>query len=54
MKNSKGKFLFLLDGYDELKAPKNMYLTNRLAEWRGTVKVLTTSRQEYLAAYGNY
>ena len=54
MKDSTKKFLFMLDGYDELKSPKNMYITNRLAEWQGTVKVIMTSRQEYLTAYGNY
>ena len=54
MKNSDGKFLFLLDGYDELKAPKNMYIQNKLSDWAGTVKVIMSSRQEYLQAYGNY
>ena len=54
MKNSNKKFLFLLDGYDELKVPKNMFITNKLNEWKGTAKLLITSRQEYLLAYGNY
>ena len=54
MKNSDKKFLFLLDGYDELKVPKNMFITNKLNEWKGTAKLLITSRQEYLLAYGNY
>ena len=54
MKNSDKKFLFLLDGYDELKVPKNMLITNKLNEWKGTAKLLITSRQEYLLAYGNY
>ena len=45
MKNMVGaKFVIMLDGYDELKAPKNMYITNRLADWKGDVKVLITSR----------
>jgi hypothetical protein len=54
MKESDKKFLFLLDGYDELKVPKNMFITNKLNEWKGTAKLLITSRQEYLVAYGNY
>jgi len=54
MKNSSGHFLFLLDGYDELKAPKNMYIQNKLVDWKGTVKMIMSSRQEYLSAYGNY
>jgi hypothetical protein len=54
MKESDKKFLFLLDGYDELKVPKNMFITNKLNEWKGTAKLLITSRQEYLLAYGNY
>ena len=54
LKESNKKFLFLLDGYDELKVPKNMFITNKLNEWKGTAKLLITSRQEYLMAYGNY
>lgn len=54
LKEKKRKFLFLLDGYDELKVPKNMFVTNKLNEWKGVVKLLVTSRQEYLIAYGNY
>ena len=54
MKDSLAHYFIMLDGYDELKNPKNMYLTNRLEKWRGQVKLLITSRQEYLTAYGNY
>ena len=54
MKGSNGKFVFLLDGYDELKLPRNMYESNKLGDWGGTVKVIMTSRKEYLSNYGNY
>lgn len=54
MKGSNGKFVFLLDGYDELKIPRNMYDHNKLGDWKGTVKVIMSSRQEYLSNYGNY
>ena len=53
MKDSDGKFIFLLDGYDELKVPKNMYAINKMSEWQGKVKMIMTSRHEYLAAYGS-
>ena len=54
LRASHGKFLLLLDGYDELKAPKNLHLANRVDGWTGAVKMIITSRQQYLAAYPDY
>ena len=54
MRASHGKFLLLLDGYDELKGPKNLHEANRIGGWTGAVKMIVTSRQAYLAAYADY
>jgi hypothetical protein len=40
------EFVFILDGYDELREWKNLYVTNRLGEWKA--KVLITCRSQYL------
>ncbi|MDJ0652090.1 MAG: NACHT domain-containing protein [Simkaniaceae bacterium] len=50
----KSTFLFIFDGYDELKAPKNLYNINKLEEFGIATKMIITSREEYLKAYGNY
>ena len=55
IKNSEeGNYLFLLDGFDELKVPKNLYVTNRLSEWKCNLKVIITTRMDYLKPLGNY
>jgi len=55
MKNLEdANFLFLLDGFDELKSPKNLWVTNRLSEWKGNVKIVITTRPDYLKAHKNY
>ena len=48
------KYLFIFDGYDELKAPKNLYECNKIFEYGKFAKVIITSREEYLKAYGEY
>jgi len=49
-------FLFLLDGYDELKEMNNLYVSNELQEWNA--KVIITCRTSYLigeqSSYHNY
>ena len=47
-------YLFIFDGYDELKAPKNIYECNKLQEYGASAKIIITSREEYLKAYGEY
>ena len=54
MIQNQSKYLFLLDGYDELKAPKNIYVTNNMARFGKGFKMIVTSREEYLRAFGNY
>ena len=54
MKENDSKYLFIFDGYDELKAPKNLYKVNKLEEFGEDTKMIITSREEYLKAYGNY
>ena len=40
-------FVFLLDGFDEIKTEKNIYASNQLKDWKG--QVVITARTEYLA-----
>ena len=54
MHESSSDFLFIFDGYDELKAPKNLYKSNNLAAFGKHTKMIITSREEYLKSYGNY
>ena len=54
MHESDSDFLFIFDGYDELKAPKNLYKSNNLALFGKNTKMIITSREEYLKSYGNY
>ena len=53
---SKYSFLFLLDGYDELKQKKNLYDSNQLDQWKG--QTIITCRTQYLSgeqsSYHNY
>ena len=44
LKASDYKFLFLFDGFDELKQPINLYDTNQLGSWGADVKIIVTSR----------
>ena len=50
-------FIFLLDGYDELKQKKNLFIGNKLNEWENS-KTIITCRTQYLAgeeaSYPNY
>ena len=39
-------FVFILDGYDELNQLQNIYMSNKLEEWR--TKVIITCRKTYL------
>ncbi|MDJ0652410.1 MAG: NACHT domain-containing protein, partial [Simkaniaceae bacterium] len=50
----RSKFLFIFDGYDELKVPKNLYKSNKLEEFGVDTKMIITCREEYLKAYRNY
>lgn len=43
---SKYSFLFLMDGYDELKQQKNLYEENQLNEWNA--QTIITCRTQYL------
>ena len=36
-------FLFIFDGYDELKAPKNLYKANNLHEFGPNTKMILSS-----------
>ena len=53
---AKYRFLFLLDGYDELKSHRNFYVSNRLQEWKG--QVIISCRSQYLlgdqSSYQNF
>ena len=51
--NSKRRYIFIFDGYDELKSPKNLYVENKMKEFTVS-KVIITSREEYLQSYGEY
>ena len=46
------QFLFILDGYDEIRQIKNLYITNRLGRWQA--KIIITCRREYLYHIDNY
>src|SRR5207248_3393101 len=46
------QFLFIFDGYDEIRQIKNLYVTNRLENWQA--KVIITCRREYLYHVDNY
>ena len=41
------RFIFLLDGFDEIKTERNIYETNQFKDW--TCQVIITCRTEYLA-----
>jgi len=49
LRDSDTKFLLLLDGFDELSQPINLYDTNKLEEWDDDIKIIITSRHDYLA-----
>ena len=53
---NKYSFLFLLDGYDELKQKGNLYDSNQLDQWKG--QTIITCRTQYLSgeqsSYRNY
>ena len=53
---TKHSFLFLLDGYDELKQKQNLYIENQLDQWKG--QTIITCRTQYLrdeqSSYQNY
>jgi WD40 repeat protein len=40
------QLVIILDGYDEIRTDKNLYVTNHLAEWQA--KVITACRSQYL------
>ena len=42
------KFIFILDGYDELATKDNIFATNRLLEWNS--KFIITSRSQHFAS----
>ena len=44
---TKHAFLFLMDGYDELKQKKNLYVANQLNQWKG--QTIITCRTQYLS-----
>jgi ankyrin repeat protein/WD40 repeat protein len=46
------EFLFIFDGYDEIRQIKNLYVTNRLETWQA--KIIITCRREYLYHADNY
>lgn len=46
MKENNSSYLFIFDGYDELKAPKNLYKVNKLEEFGENTKMIITSREE--------
>jgi len=48
------KIVMLLDGFDELRQPVNLYDANDLASWMGDMKIIVTSRVENLEAYQDY
>ena len=37
-------YLFLIDGYDEMKAPKNLYTLNKMKKFGKNTKMIITSR----------
>jgi len=44
---SKHSFIFLMDGYDELKQKKNLFVANQLNQWKG--QTIITCRTQYLS-----
>lgn len=40
------KFIFILDGYDEINTTSNLYLTNKLENWKA--KIVISCRTDYL------
>ena len=54
LRDSDTKFLLLLDGFDELTQPINLYDVNKLEEWDDDIKTIITSRHDYLAQFADY
>ena len=48
------KIVMLLDGFDEMRQPVNLFDANDFEDWMGGVKVIITSRENHLKAYKNY
>jgi len=46
------KYLFILDGFDDLRSPKNLYIGNKIEEFVNS-KLIISCRDEYLEGYGN-
>ncbi|UUM21257.1 NACHT domain-containing NTPase [Mycoavidus sp. SF9855] len=49
LKKEKQKFIFILDGYDEIRQMQNLYLSNRISQsdgWQG--QMVISCRSEYL------
>jgi hypothetical protein len=54
LKKSTMRVVLLIDSYDEMRQPVNLWNKNELSEWEGTIKIIIASRGDYLVPYNNY
>ena len=54
LRDGDSQVVMLLDGFDEMRHPTNLYDGNDYASWMGDVKVIVTCRTEALEAYQDY
>ena len=54
IKKSLMRVVLLIDSYDEMRQPVNLWNQNELSEWEGTIKIIIASRGDYLVPYNNY
>ena len=46
-----GKFLLLIDGYEELRSPVNIWDQNNFEDWEKDIKILISCRSDYLKPF---
>jgi len=54
IKKSNLSVVLLIDSYDEMRQPVNLWNQNNFEEWEGTIKIIVASRGDYLVTYTNY
>ena len=54
IKRSSLRIVLLVDSYDEMRQPVNLWNQNSFDEWEGTIKVIVACRGEYLVPFANY
>ena len=54
IKSSTLRVVLLVDSYDEMRQPVNLWNQNNFDEWEGSIKMIVACRGEYLVPFANY